>query len=80
MKFEYRCTNKACEYEFEAVVSIREENKIIPCPRCGQDSEKQFRATSNFYIPPYFQTMKSDIFDYDDWKKLKSNPNIERAS
>ena len=51
----------------------------LTCPRCDREALKMFSATSNVFIPPYFMTMKSDIYDYDDWRKLKKNPNIERA-
>ncbi len=45
----------------------------------GAEAEKLFAATSNVFIPAYFHTMKSDVFDYQDWRNLKKNPNMERA-
>ena len=76
MIYEYRC-NK-CEHEFEAKVFMSDKS-IVKCPECESESTKLFAATTNVFIPPYFHTMKSDIFNYQDWRNLKKNPNMERA-
>ena len=73
MKYSYECLN--CNGKFEKTAKIDE---VVLCPKCGIPADRKFHATSDVFIPSYFHTMKSDIFDYDDWRKLKKNPNIER--
>jgi len=38
-----------------------------------------FHAISNMFIPSYFHTSKSDVFSYEEWNKLKKDPNVVRA-
>ncbi len=74
MIFDYKCLE--CDYKFEAVPP---KNKEVVCPKCGKPTERLFKATTNFHIPSYFHTSKSDIFSYEEWQDLKKNPDIERA-
>ncbi len=78
MRYNFTCDDPNCGYEFEAIVSIENCDEPQGCPRCGRTATRQFNATSNVFIPPYFMTMKSDIFTDLEWRKLKDNPNIER--
>jgi len=75
MRFNFIC--KKCRRVFEKNVPARQ--KSISCPYCKSKAKKMFHATTNFYIPPYFHTSRSDIFSDSEWKDLKRNPNIERA-
>ena len=78
MIYSFQCLDHNCAYEFEAKIRIAKIDEMR-CPRCGAGAEKLFAATSNVFIPAYFYTMKSDVFDYQDWRNLKKNPNMERA-
>jgi len=72
--FDYTC--KDCG-TFEAYKSM--DTEFIECPLCSKPAEKQFHATTNFHIPSYFHTCRSDIFTHEEWQDLKKDPNIERA-
>lgn len=63
---------------------IFEANRVsgtdfIDCPKCGKPAARTFHATTNFHIPSYFHTSKSDIFTHEEWQDLKKDPNVERA-
>ena len=78
MIYDFKCIDRDCGFVFEEVVRNFKTN-VTECPKSGEIAGKEFCATSNIFIPPYFMTMKSDIFDSKDWENLKKNPNIERA-
>ena len=75
MIFDFIC--KKCRRVFEKNVPAKQ--KSISCPYCKRKAKKMFQATTNFYIPSYFHTSRSDIFDEGEWQDLKKNPDIERA-
>ena len=80
MTFEFKC--EECKKLFEVSISV-EIAKLYPgypeCPECGGRTKKQFHACTNIYVPSYFHTSRSDIFDDKEWQDLKKNPDIERA-
>ena len=74
MIFQYKCLE--CNKEFDKVTDSVTE--YVDCS-CGAKAIKVFHATTNFHIPSYFHTSKSDIFTDTEWAELKKNPDIERA-
>lgn len=77
MIYDFQCLN--CNHKFEKSMSSKDTELYIICPKCGKYAEKQFKATSNMFVPSYFHTAKSDIFTDTEWADLKKDPNIERA-
>lgn len=75
MIFDFKC--KMCGKVFEETAGIKNNSAI--CPDCKGRAVKIFSATTNFHIPPYFRTSRSDIFSDSEWAALKKDPNIERA-
>lgn len=73
MIFDFRCTK--CNKVFEQTAELVDS---VSCS-CGGMAKRLFKATDNFYVPLCFHTNKSDIFDYQEWRDLKKNPDIERA-
>jgi protein-arginine kinase activator protein McsA len=63
-----------CKQTFEKVST----NKYEPCPYCYSITEKQFRATSNLFVPGWFHQVRSDIFSDKEWEDLRKDPNTER--
>ena len=74
MIFDYQCLE--CDTVFEKITDSVTE--FVDC-KCGGKAVKVFHATTNFHVPSYFHTSKSDIFSDTEWADLKKNPNIERA-
>ena len=75
MRFRFKC-NK-CSYVFKQ--DATSTNRMKLCPLCGSKAYRQFHACTNIYVPSYFHTSRSDIFDEGEWQDLKKNPDIERA-
>lgn len=74
MIFEFRCSK--CNFIFEDNVS---SDTLVLCPKCESICERQFHATTNFHIPSYWHTSRSDVFTDKEWADLKKDPNVERA-
>lgn len=54
--YEYRCT--ACEYEFEQMMPISQDNTEIKCPSCEEPAHRHFRTPPS--IDTYFEGSTKD--------------------
>jgi len=75
MIYDFKCID--CNKVFEKNVPARQNS--VECPYCKGKAKKMFHATSNMFIPAHFHTSKSDVFSYEEWNKLKKDPNVVRA-
>ena len=77
MTYDFKCMS--CGHVFEGKIRMEDLDKPgISCPECSGNTDRLFHATPDIFIPPYFMTMKSDIFNDKEWADLKKNPDIER--
>lgn len=65
--FDFRCSNPKCNEVFEEL--IRNDDKTLPCPECGQDAYRQLAAPRSAWrqmgLDPGFPSA------YAKWGKAK---------